>query len=65
MSLSMTAALAALGGAAAVFGVSLYMQNRPYVPGRVWRMPWTAIMFAAMVVMAWMLAQAAAILKAG
>lgn len=35
--------------AAVVAAVALWLDNRPYVPGRVWRVPWRGIGFLAVV----------------
>jgi hypothetical protein len=39
-----------IAAAACLAVLALWLDNRPYTPGRVWRMPWRAIGFLAIVV---------------
>jgi len=36
--------------AAVIAAAALWLDNRPYVPGRAWRVPWRAIGFVAIVI---------------
>ena len=52
----MTPTLILLFAAAAVFGASVYGDGRPYVPGRLWKVPFKALMFVSVLVAVVMLA---------
>ena len=52
----MTPTLIVLFAAAAVFGGALYGEGRPYVPGRLWKLPYKALMFVSVLVVVLMLA---------
>ena len=48
--------LVVLALALAVFGVAVWGERRPYEPGRVWKVPYKAVMFVAVLVAVLMLA---------
>jgi hypothetical protein len=52
----MTPTLVVLFAAAVVFGVSVHGERRPYIPGRLWKMPYKALMFVSVLVAVLMLA---------
>ena len=54
--MSMTPTLVVLFAAAVVFGVSVLGERRPYVPGRLWKIPYRALMFISVLVVVLMLA---------
>ncbi|MCB2101311.1 MAG: hypothetical protein KDE22_10605 [Rhodobacterales bacterium] len=45
-----------LGVAAAVFALAWVMHRRPYVPGRIWRVPWVGVMWLALLAVILMIA---------
>lgn len=46
----MTATIIGIVAAAVIAALALWRDNRPYVPGRVWRVPYRAIGFIGIVV---------------
>ncbi len=54
--MSVFATTAVLAAALAVFVVCAVMVRRPYEPGRIWRVPYTAIMWVSALVAVLMLA---------
>jgi hypothetical protein len=45
----LTATIVGIVAAALLAAFALWRDNRPYVPGKVWRVPWRAIGFVAIV----------------
>lgn len=45
MELGLAGTLALLAGAVAVSGFAIAMDRRPYVPGRIWAVPYKMILF--------------------
>lgn len=49
--MGLEATLVAMCATVGILGLALWGVRRPYVPGRVWRMPWHAVMALALVLL--------------